>query len=71
MVKKYYCYKIYKRRGAIMNTDHNNSIGCIVNECKFHAKDTNHCTLNKIQVTKHESMAKDVQCTDCGSFVKE
>ncbi|AZV58873.1 DUF1540 domain-containing protein [Clostridium sp. AWRP] len=54
-----------------MNNTENNSIGCIVNECRFHAKNTNYCTLNKIQVTKHESMAKDVQCTDCGSFMKQ
>lgn len=54
-----------------MNNTENNSIGCIVNECRFHAKNTNYCTLDRIQVTKHESMAKDVQCTDCGSFMKQ
>ncbi|APM37481.1 DUF1540 domain-containing protein [Clostridium kluyveri] len=54
-----------------MNNGRNSSIGCIVNECRFHAKDTDYCTLDKIEVTKHEAMAKDVQCTDCGSFKKE
>ena len=48
--------------------NYNNSIGCIVNECKFHAENENYCTLQKIQVTKHESVAKTTQCTDCGSF---
>jgi hypothetical protein len=54
-----------------MNENHNNSIGCVVNECRFHSKNENYCTLEKIQVTKHESMAKTKQCTDCGSFEKE
>ncbi|MBP2033857.1 hypothetical protein J2Z42_002564 [Clostridium algifaecis] len=53
-----------------MNNSKNESVGCIVNECKFHSMGENYCTLNKIQVTKHETTAKDVQCTDCGSFVK-
>ncbi|KZL92949.1 DUF1540 domain-containing protein [Clostridium magnum] len=46
----------------------NNSIGCTVTECKFHAKDESYCSLEKIQVTKHETTAKTKQCTDCGSF---
>lgn len=53
-----------------MHNGHNDSIGCIVNECKFHAKSESYCTLDKIQVVKHEQLAKDVQCTDCGSFIK-
>lgn len=55
----------------IMNTDKNESIGCIVNECKYHSGGENYCTLNKIQITKHENIAKDVECTDCGSFIKQ
>ncbi|MGH4119048.1 DUF1540 domain-containing protein [Clostridium sp.] len=47
---------------------HNDSIGCTVNECKFHCKEDNYCTLNKIEVTKHESIAKTPECTDCASF---
>lgn len=54
-----------------MNIKPNDSIGCVVDECKFHAKDENYCTLNKIQVTKHESRATTKQCTDCGSFESE
>lgn len=49
----------------------NNSIGCIVSECKFHAHNEDYCTLDKIQVTKHEYDATSVECTDCGSFKKE
>ena len=47
---------------------HNDSIGCNVDECKFHCTEDNYCTLNKIEVTKHESVAKNPECTDCGSF---
>ena len=53
-----------------MNHDHNESIGCIVSECKFHCRTDDYCTLDKIQVVKHEAQANDVQCTDCGSFKK-
>lgn len=51
--------------------NHNDSIGCTVNECKFHCMDDNYCTLNKIEVTKHESVAKNPECTDCSSFKKQ
>jgi hypothetical protein len=48
--------------------DHNRSIGCTVSECEYHCQDDNYCTLNKIEVIKHESAAKTQECTDCGSF---
>ncbi|SHK10946.1 protein of unknown function [Clostridium cavendishii DSM 21758] len=47
---------------------HNDSIGCSVEECAYHCKDDNYCTLEKIQVVKHEATAKTKECTDCGSF---
>ena len=50
--------------------DLNESIGCIVTECKYHNKNKNYCTLDQIQVTKHEGTAHTVECTDCGSFEK-
>ncbi|MCB2290371.1 DUF1540 domain-containing protein [Clostridium sp. CS001] len=50
---------------------HNDSIGCIVSECSYHCKDDNYCTLQKIEVVKHEAVAKNQQCTDCGSFKAE
>ena len=46
----------------------NESIGCVVSECKFHAGAEDYCTLDKIQVSKHEEKAKSVECTDCASF---
>lgn len=51
--------------------NHNPSIGCTVNECKYHCKDDNYCTLQSIEVGKHEVHAKDVKCTDCNSFELE
>lgn len=51
-----------------MNNNANESIACIVNECKYHSKDVDYCTLNQIRVVKHEGHAATVQCTDCGSF---
>lgn len=47
---------------------HNSSIGCAVSECRFHCKDDNFCTLNKIDVVKHTKTAESVESTDCGSF---
>lgn len=48
--------------------DHNESIGCTVEECKYHCKEDDYCTLNQIQVVKHEMKATTAECTDCGSF---
>lgn len=53
-----------------LHNGHNDSIGCSVSECKFHAKGESFCTLEHIQVVKHEQTANNVQCTDCGSFIK-
>lgn len=50
---------------------HNDNIGCSVGECKYHCKDDNFCTLPKIEVTKHEAIASNSQCTDCASFQKQ
>lgn len=48
--------------------DHNESIGCTVNECEYHCKREDYCTLNKIEVVKHQSTANSKEETDCGSF---
>ncbi|MFX0549542.1 DUF1540 domain-containing protein [Hathewaya histolytica] len=47
---------------------HNESIKCVVDECKYHSGNENYCTLNVIEVVKHEPQAKTTMCTDCGSF---
>ena len=54
-----------------MNDGHNDSIGCMVSECKYHCGGDDYCTLNQIKVVKHETVAKTVECTDCGSFEKK
>ena len=46
----------------------NNSIQCSVNNCKYHAKDVNYCTLEKIKVGTHEENPTQIECTDCESF---
>lgn len=50
--------------------EENESIGCSVNECLYHAQDENYCTLPHIDVVKHEKIADTAECTDCGSFKK-
>lgn len=52
----------------LQSMEHNGSIGCTVSECKYHCKGDNYCTLERIEVVKHEDKANTVQCTDCGSF---
>lgn len=46
----------------------NSSIGCIVSECRYHAGNSDHCTLDKIMVGKKESYTSKVEDTDCESF---
>jgi hypothetical protein len=52
----------------LQSLEHNQSIGCTVTECKYHCKEDSFCTLEQIQVVKHEHGANTVECTDCGSF---
>ena len=51
-----------------MKNNANHSIGCVVNECRYHAENENYCTLEHIQVSKHEAHANAKECTDCSSF---
>lgn len=60
----------YLREGSFMKHNHNDSIACTVGECKFHCTTDDYCTLDKIQVAKHEPVASTVECTDCNSFQK-
>jgi hypothetical protein len=52
-------------------THANESIGCNVTECKFHAKNAEYCSLDHIKVVHHHHPANTVECTDCGSFEAE
>ncbi|WP_138207201.1 DUF1540 domain-containing protein [Haloimpatiens lingqiaonensis] len=51
-----------------MKDKRNDSIECTVNECRYHSKDADYCTLNKIRVVKNDIMAESQESTDCGSF---
>ncbi|WP_105617580.1 DUF1540 domain-containing protein [Vallitalea okinawensis] len=50
--------------------DKNMNIGCNVNECRYHNGNENYCTLQHIDVVKHNTTATTVEETDCGSFQK-
>lgn len=63
----YYINYFIKSKEDI-NMDYNSSIGCTVSECRFHSQVQSYCTLNKIDVVKHEPAADSFECTDCGSF---
>ena len=48
---------------------HNTSIGCSVDECSYHCKNDNYCTLNQIEVGKDCNLtAKTPSVTQCSSF---
>lgn len=49
----------------------NESIKCSVQQCKYHDKAVDYCTLNQIEVGTHEANPKMKQCTDCNSFELE
>lgn len=53
--------------GDIMNHI-NESIGCTVKSCKYHAQEKQYCTLQNIVVGQHNQEAKEKQETDCNSF---
>ena len=46
----------------------NQSIGCTVKDCRYHAESNEYCVLEKIKVVNHSDPAVTVECTDCGSF---
>lgn len=49
----------------------NKSIGCIVNECRYHAKTANFCALEQIKVGKTANTADMERDTECSTFEKE
>lgn len=53
------------------NMEINKSIGCTVNECKYHAKEQAYCSLDRIEVVKHNNTVNSQEGTDCGSFESE
>lgn len=46
----------------------NSSIMCSVDNCKFHARSKDYCTLEQIKVGTHEMNPTEIKCTDCESF---
>ena len=51
------------------NSKANQSIKCTVQQCHHHCQDKNYCSLDVITVGAHEKDPKDIECTDCESFI--
>ena len=53
-----------------MNSENkiNRSIGCTVQQCKYHCGQSDNCTLYHIQIGTHEVNPTQIECTDCRSF---
>ena len=51
-----------------MNENKNNSIGCTVENCKYHCPTENYCTKNAIMVGGCDCDPKTVDSTCCQSF---
>ena len=47
----------------------NPNIRCTVNNCEYHYKDCDYCSLDKIEISTHEMNPTKCECTDCKSFV--
>ena len=47
----------------------NKSIQCTGQQCKFHCKSKDFCSLDSIKVGTHEMNPTACECTDCTSFV--
>lgn len=49
----------------------NKTIGCVVTECRYHAKTANYCGLEHIDVSKTASTADAEKDTECATFEKD
>jgi hypothetical protein len=49
----------------------NECIACTIDNCAYHAKREDYCTLEKIKVGTHEENPTQKECTDCESFKNE
>ncbi|QHQ61746.1 DUF1540 domain-containing protein [Anaerocolumna sedimenticola] len=47
----------------------NPSIQCVVSECRYHAGNTDYCTLDQISVGRVDSFSSKSEDTDCESFI--
>ena len=53
-----------------MSCKNNQTIRCTVDQCKFHEKTENLCSLDAITVGTHEANPSMEQCTACLPFEK-
>ena len=55
-----------------MDKNHANpSIGCSVDQCRYHCKDKAYCSLDNITVNTTDSHGTTKDCTQCYSFKKD
>lgn len=53
----------------MMNKEKNESIQCIVKECKYHSGNSDYCSLDSIRVTNTGQTSQTSKDTECGSFI--
>ncbi len=53
----------------MFDKEKNPSIQCIVKECKYHANNTDYCTLDSIRVNNTGQASQTSSDTECGSFI--
>ncbi len=53
----------------MFSKDKNESIQCIVEECKYHSNSSDYCTLDSIRVTNSAENSQTSRDTECGSFI--
>ncbi len=46
----------------------NRCVQCTVEQCRYHCKNEDYCSLERVQIGTHESEPSMEQCTDCLSF---
>ncbi len=51
-----------------MEKNINHSIGCNVNECRYHCEKDDYCSLQQIHVGKTDLNVERPDCTECSSF---
>ncbi len=46
----------------------NKSIQCSVEDCRYHCKNHDYCSLDTVHIGTHEHTPETEKCTDCLSF---
>ena len=60
-----------KSRGTDCGCTVNPCIECTVQNCAYHCKSEDYCSLDHIRVASHEAAPATTSCVDCRSFRPE